>query len=125
MPASRSAIQPVTGGLRVALRVTPKASRAGIMGIETDAAGGAVLKVRVCEPPQGGKANAAAIKLLAKAWKLPKGALRVVAGQTVRRKTLLVEGDPAELVPRLEAWLSELDQGGGSGGRRPRSVPTS
>ncbi len=109
MPAPRSAIQPVAGGLRVALRVTPKASRAGIIGVETDAAGGAVLKVRVSEPPQGGKANAAVIKLLAKAWKLPKGALRVVAGQTGRRKTLLVEGDPAELVPRLEAWLGGLD----------------
>ena len=109
MPAPRSAIQPVAAGARVALRVSPKASRAGIIGVETDAAGGAVLKVRVSEPPQGGKANVAVIKLLAKAWKLPKGALRVVAGEAGRRKTLLVEGDPAELVPRLEAWLGGLD----------------
>lgn len=125
MPAPRSAIEPVAAGARVALRVTPKASPAGIMGIETDTAGRAVLKVRVSEPPQGGKANAAVIKLLAKAWKLPKGALRIVAGETERRKTLLVEGDPAELVPRLEAWLAGLDRSAGGGGRRPGSVPAS
>ncbi len=124
MPAPRSVIEPVAAGARIALRVTPKAVRAGIIGVAADAAGRTVLKVRVSEAPQGGKANAAVIKLLAKAWRLPKGALRLVAGETERRKTLLVEGDPAELVPRLEAWLSGLDQGAGRGGRRPRTVPT-
>ncbi len=110
-----SPIEPVAEGLRVALKVTPKAARAGVTGLETDAAGRAVLKVRVTEAPEGGKANAALIKLLAKAWKLPKGALKVVAGAKNRRKTLLVEGDPAELAPRLETWLRTLEAGGGIG----------
>ncbi len=94
--------------MRVALKVTPKAARAGVTGVETDAAGRAVLKVRVTAPPEGGKANAALVTLLAKAWKLPKGALKVIAGAKDRRKTLLVEGDPAELAPRLTAWLRAL-----------------
>ncbi len=64
----------------MALKVTPKAARAGISGLEADASGRAVLKVRVTEAPEGGKANAAVVKLLAKAWKLPKGALRIAAG---------------------------------------------
>ncbi len=110
-----SPIEPVAEGLRIALKVTPKAARAGIAGVEADAAGRAVLKVRVTEAPEGGKANAAVIKLLAKAWKLPKGALKVVAGAKNRRKTLLVAGDPAELVPRLTAWLRTLEAGGGIG----------
>ncbi len=110
-----SPIEPVAEGLRVALKVTPKAARAGVTGLETDAAGRAVLKVRVTEAPEGGKANAAVIKLLAKAWKLPKGALKVVAGAKNRRKTLLVEGDADELAPRLTAWLRTLEAGGGIG----------
>ena len=49
------------------------------------------------------------IKLLAKAWKLPKSALGVTAGAKDRRKTLLVAGDPDALAARLRAWLAELD----------------
>ena len=92
----------------VSVPIAPKAARAGVTGVATDAAGHAVLKVRVTAPPEGGKANAALVKLLAKAWKLPKGALKVIAGGKDRRKTLLVEGDPAELAPRLTAWLRAL-----------------
>ncbi len=110
MPASNAPFEAVAEGLRVALKVTPKAARAGITGVEADAAGRAVLKVRVPESPEGGKANAAVVKLLAKAWKLPKGALRVTAGAKDRRKTLLVAGDPDELAPRLRSWLAELDE---------------
>jgi hypothetical protein len=109
VPGSGSPFEAVPEGLRVALKVVPKAARAGIAGIETDAAGQVLLKVRVTEAPEGGKANAAVIKLLAKAWKLPKGALRVTAGAKNRRKTLLVAGDPDALAPRLQAWLKELD----------------
>ncbi len=112
MAAASSPIEPVAGGVRVALKVTPKAARAGVTGVETDAAGCTVLKVRVTAPPEGGKANAALIKLLAKAWKLPKGALKVVAGGKDRRKILLVAGDPAALAPRLEAWLRTVDEDG-------------
>lgn len=70
--------------------------------------GATVLKVRVTEPPEGGKANAALIKLLAKAWKLPKSSLSLVAGHTDRRKTLAVAGDPAALRRELEGWLARL-----------------
>ena len=108
MAAATSPIEPVAEGVRVALKVTPKAARAGIAGVEADAAGRAVLKVRVTEAPEGGKANAAVVKLLAKAWKLPKGALRVTAGAKDRRKTLLVAGDPDDLAARLTAWLRVL-----------------
>ena len=109
MPAPNPPFEAVAEGLRVALKVAPKAARAGITGVEADAAGRAVLKVRVTEAPEGGKANAAVIKLLAKAWKLPKGALIVTAGAKDRRKTLLVAGDPDELAPRLRAWLTGLE----------------
>ncbi len=108
MPTPSAPFEAVPEGLRVALKVTPKAARAGIAGVEADAAGRARLKVRVTEAPEGGKANAAVVKLLAKAWKLPKGALEVTAGAKDRRKTLLVAGDPDALAAQLRTWLAGL-----------------
>lgn len=96
------------GGLLVKLRLQPGASRDRVDGSTALDDGAVVLKVRVTAAPEGGKANAALIKLLAKTWKLPKSSLSLVAGQTARRKTLLVSGDAAALRPRLEAWLSAL-----------------
>ncbi len=110
MPDPDSPFEVAAEGLRVALKVSPKAARAGVAGVEADTAGRARLKVRVTEAPEGGKANAAVVKLLAKAWKLPKGALRVTAGTKDRRKTLLVAGDPDELGPRLRSWLAGLNR---------------
>ena len=92
-------------GLKVALRVTPKAGRNRIDGVAADADGGAVLKVAVTAAPEGGKANAALIKLLAKEWRLPKTTLAIAGGAAARRKLLHVSGEPAELMSRLERWL--------------------
>ncbi len=47
MPSSNAPFEAVDEGLRVALKVTPKAARAGITGLEADAAGRVALKVRV------------------------------------------------------------------------------
>ena len=96
-------------GLLVDIRLQPGASRARVDGVVQLDDGQVVLRVRVTEPPEGGKANAALIRLLAKAWKLPKSALSLVAGQSDRRKTLAVAGDPAALRRALDAWLAGLD----------------
>lgn len=93
------------GGLKVALRVTPKAGRNRIDGVAADADGGAVLKVAVTAAPEGGKANAALIKLLAREWRLPKTTLAIVGGAAARRKLLHISGEQAELMSRLERWL--------------------
>ena len=104
---ARGPLQATADGVRLSLRVQPGASRERIEGVERLADGRAVLKVRLSAPAEGGKANAALVKLLAKAWKLPKGDLERVAGARRRTKTLLVRGDPAALAPRLEARLRE------------------
>lgn len=92
------------------LRVQPGASREGIEGLISPPDGQVALKVRVCAPPEGGRANAALVKLLAKAWNLPKSAISIVSGHGQRRKTLLVSGDPADLEPRLRDWLARLGE---------------
>lgn len=67
-------------GTRIALRVTPRASRNRIV-VEGD-----TLRAYVTCIPEDGKANAAVQKLLAKALDLPKSRLTLVQGQTARDK---------------------------------------
>jgi uncharacterized protein YggU (UPF0235/DUF167 family) len=86
-----------TGGISVALRVTPRGGRDDIDGIETMANGRAVMKVRVRAIAEGGEANRAVTELLAKALGVPKRAVRVLSGTTSRLKQIAVDGDPAKL----------------------------
>ena len=88
-------------GVRVAIRVAPRASRDAVQGLTND---GRALKVAVTAPPANGKANAAVIKLLAKQWRVPKTAFRVVSGAATRAKVLHVTGDPSVLMSRLKRW---------------------
>jgi len=67
-------------GAKIAVRVTPKASRNRIVQE------GGVLRVYVTVVPEAGKANAAVIKLLAKALGVPKSKLELIRGQTGRDK---------------------------------------
>ncbi|HVI50766.1 MAG TPA: DUF167 family protein [Candidatus Sulfotelmatobacter sp.] len=99
--AEATPITRVEGGVRLALRLTPKASRDQIGEIALGADGGAVLKVSVTTVPEDGKANAALIALLSKRWKVAKSRIDIIAGATDRRKTLFIEGEPDELARRI------------------------
>ncbi|MCP5365604.1 MAG: DUF167 domain-containing protein [Hyphomicrobiales bacterium] len=94
-------------GVCVRVRVVPRASRQGIVGIVSDGEGGSVLKVSLTAPPVDGKANAALIKFLAREWSLPQSALTVSKGAAGRVKTMAVAGEPQVLFARLMAWIEE------------------
>jgi uncharacterized protein YggU (UPF0235/DUF167 family) len=94
----------MAGGVRVRVRVTPRARAGGIDGTVRDARGTARLKVRVTAAPEDGRANAALVALLAKAWRLPKSDFVVAAGARDRNKTVEVAGDAAALLRSLEDW---------------------
>jgi hypothetical protein len=103
-------MQPVAAGVRLRLKVTPKAKRAAIGGLQPEADGGFCLKVAVTAAPEDGKANAAVIALLAKEWGVAKAAISVVAGATDRRKLVEIRGSPDELTARIGAWLQQRVQ---------------
>jgi len=92
-------------GVLVNLRVTPKSASARIGEVGEDAGGRRFLRVHVREVPEKGKANGAVIKLIAKAWGLPKSGIEVVSGGNDRNKVIAVEGEPDALMARLEALL--------------------
>lgn len=95
----------VAGGLRLAVRLTPKAGRDAIDGLKPTAEGGVELAVKVTAVPENGKANDALLRLLAKKLKLPVSALQLVAGATDRHKQILITGEAAALDPVLRAAL--------------------
>jgi len=99
-------IRRVRDGITVAVRLTPKAKASRIAGLAAQADGAVALKASVTAAPERGKANAALLAMLAKAWRLPKSSLRVVSGATGRRKLVAVAGDPDTLQRTLEDWIT-------------------
>jgi uncharacterized protein (TIGR00251 family) len=87
--------------LSFSVRVSPGASRQRLMGIMGDA-----LKVAVAAPPEGGRANDALVRYLAKLLDVRRDALSVESGHTGRTKRIAVTGlGEAELRSRLSDRL--------------------
>ncbi|HYR45862.1 MAG TPA: DUF167 domain-containing protein [Thermoanaerobaculia bacterium] len=78
-------VRPIAGGIELALKVVPGASRPGIVGVLGDR-----LKVRVAAPPERGKANREVVALL-RDW-LGTKRVAIVAGHGRAEKTARVEG---------------------------------
>ena len=77
----------------------PRASKTAIDGVRAGR-----LIVRVTAPPVDGAANEAVVIALAAALGLPKRAIRIIAGETGRNKSVEIDGvDAAELRRRLNA----------------------
>jgi uncharacterized protein (TIGR00251 family) len=95
-------------GLRLFVRLTPKASRDGIDGLKPTADGGVEVVAKVTAVPEKGRANDALLRLLAKQLKLPAGRLSVVAGETDRHKQILISGEADALDGALRPWLAAL-----------------
>jgi len=98
----------VRDGVLLDVRVTPKSAAARLAGLHTAADGIVSLIVKVAAAPDKGKANAAVIGVLAEAFGLPKSTLSIAAGETSRRKTVHISGNPEGLAPRIEAALKTL-----------------
>lgn len=89
------------------MRLTPRGGADRIDGWGEDDAGRRFLKVRVRAAPVEGEANAALEALLAKALGLPKGAVNVARGATVRLKQVAVKGlSEADVEARLASWAT-------------------
>ena len=101
--AEKSPVAAAADGLRLAVRVSPKAARSRVVGLVDAADGGQALKVQIAAAPEDGKANDELLALLSKALCLPRRDFSLAAGAASRRKVVAIAGDPAALRPRLEA----------------------
>ncbi|MGN1359799.1 MAG: DUF167 domain-containing protein [Kiritimatiellia bacterium] len=93
-------LQQRNDGTLLTLKVTPRASRSGVLGEEPN-----WLRIRLQAPPVDGKANAALIDFLATRLNLPKRTIQLISGETGRLKKVLIPTLPpdeiqARLLPR-------------------------
>jgi hypothetical protein len=79
--------QPEQPAARLKIRVQPRASSNLVEGYRGD-----TVRLRVTAPPEGGKANEAAVSALAQALGVAKGRIKIVRGHSSRDKLVLVEG---------------------------------
>ena len=85
-------LRAVVGGVELAVKLQPRASR--------DEIGGAIgneLKIKVTAAPVDSAANEALVRLLAEKLDVPRGAVQLVRGQTSRHKTVRIAGITVEV----------------------------
>ncbi len=89
------------------VRLSPRAAANRLGGFFDNADGARALKAAVTAVPEGGKANRALIKMLAREWRLPKTGISIAAGAANRNKTLFIEGDAEMILARLDGWVEK------------------
>jgi uncharacterized protein (TIGR00251 family) len=95
-PPSGIAVTPLssmTSSVRINVYVQPRASKTAVAG-EHDGA----IRIRLAAPPVDGAANAALVEFIAERLRIAKSRVRVVAGQTSRRKVIEIDDVNLEAV---------------------------
>jgi uncharacterized protein len=104
--SSEVPITTAADGVRVLVRLSPRARADRVEGVTHLPDGAAVLKVSVTAPPAENRANDALLQLLAKEWGLPRRDLAIVGGKKSRNKIVGIAGDPSLLLRRLTASIA-------------------
>ncbi|HXR53824.1 MAG TPA: DUF167 domain-containing protein [Acidimicrobiales bacterium] len=94
--------------LLLRVHVQPGAGRTAVTGRHGDA-----LRVKVGAPPEGGRANAALVALLATTLGIAPSRISIESGETSRAKRLRIVGLPAADLERL-LELALASPGGGN-----------
>ena len=93
---------PVSGGVTLAVRVSPRGGRNAVEGLVADADGRPQLSVRVAAAPVDGEANDAVEATLARWLGVKPRDVEVTGGVTTRSKVVTIDGDPVALMRKLQ-----------------------
>lgn len=72
--------------MRIRIRAKPNSRKETVRKIENN-----YYEVKVCVPPEKGKANARIIKLLSDYFKVPKSKIQIIRGETGKEKIAELE----------------------------------
>lgn len=95
-------------GVRVRVRLTPRARESGLVAVVPGTGGDAAVKAAVTAPAQDGRANEALLQLLAREWRLPRRDLAILAGAASRNKCVGIVGDSRQLMAKLGSLIAAL-----------------
>lgn len=88
-------------GVRLAVRLTPRAGRNQLDGVVHGQDGRPALHLRPAAPPVDGAANRALISFIAEALDLPKSCVAIRSGERSRLKILRLSGNSPAILARL------------------------
>lgn len=85
----------------IQVQVVPRASRSEVVGEYNGS-----LRIRLAAPPVDGAANEELIRVLAKAFRVPRGAVKLVSGHSSKIKQVSIEALPDKIVAQLkrDSW---------------------
>ena len=86
-------IRPTAAGVEMDIRVIPRAKKTACAGVRDGA-----LLVRLAAPPVDGAANDTLVSFLSDLLQIPRRTLRIVSGETSRRKRVAIDGVTADTV---------------------------
>jgi uncharacterized protein (TIGR00251 family) len=86
-------IEPTGDGVRLQIRVVPRASRTEVVGVQKNA-----IRIRLKAAPVDGAGNQELLRYLAEALQVPRAQVHLGAGDKGRRKLILVSGTTVERV---------------------------
>lgn len=89
-------VRPSGVGVRVTVRVQPRAAANALVGVH-----GSAIKVRLTAPPVDGAANAALRQFLAEAFRIPLRAVTIVSGAGSRTKVVELAGISEDRVRQM------------------------
>jgi uncharacterized protein (TIGR00251 family) len=79
-------------GIRLNVRVTPRARKSAVTGLVEGADGRVAIAVKLAAPPVDGAANQALIAFLAAELGVGRSAVQIVSGEKSRLKTVRIAG---------------------------------
>ncbi len=72
--------------LHLTIKVIPNAPKTEVVGQMDNG----VIKIKICAPPEKGKANQELMKFLEKTFDVPKEAVEIISGKTSRLKKVRI-----------------------------------
>jgi len=96
-------------GLLLFVRLTPNARKDEVLGL-MDGADGPLIAAKVRAIPDKGKANKALIALASTWLNVAKSGISLKSGSKSRLKTLLIDGNAAELITTLKLVLETAEK---------------
>jgi uncharacterized protein (TIGR00251 family) len=102
--SASACLKPDADGCELLLHVVPNARTTVVVGLHDGA-----LRLRLAAPATQGQANAALLRWLAQSLGVPKRCVRLVSGQSNRRKRVHLDQTPAAVAAWLHAQLAAAD----------------
>ncbi|AEI37357.1 MAG: DUF167 domain-containing protein [Zymomonas mobilis subsp. pomaceae] len=99
---------PVADGIRIALRVTARASKTGFTQLDKDSSGRGLFRIRVAAPPVEGASNKNLMAYLSKQFSVSKTAVSIDSGEHSKIKIIHITGNAPELSQIADKVISKI-----------------